>query len=628
MTLKEKEEDTSLLERLVDTTECLNQQYVDGLRKDELNGSLHLQEGGLSSCQTKSKQKIEQSFSIQEFPVLNKEMILNDNRSILNKIVHPNSMSSIRHTIMISHPDSISSEEALLPFWKESKKETYTLLSWLPKIDWQGLDSSSLNGYVSSTEQKSWFWNTTITHLPKNSEKTCYPSFRFTVANGTANEGTKRKTKKEKTSKIPPNKVIKKSKNKAKKKHTNRKDEATDTNENENSIIKCFKLRIYPTKEQKIMLTKWAGSSRFTYNKVLHTLNNPKNTMKDWMRLRNRFVTSKTRKGTSNTFFNDKSWLLETPKSIRLESVKEVCKNRKACFKNLEKGNIEQFTMEFKSKRKQLLNGWTMGLEKNNVVKKDNHLFIFPNIFGEIRYASTKQLQKLIPSGKPECDPKIQMDRYGDYYLLLTHKKKIKKENKKHHDNVVSVDRGVKIFASCYDPRGKACFYGKDVDKTFLDMLEELDEMISLRDKNKDNIKYRKRLDDKIRRKRKRLMNYKKELHHQFNNYLTKNYSLILSPKLDTQKLTLKERRTLKTKTARTMLNLGHCSAHNKLIQKCKERNITMLSPSEAYTTKTCPCCGNQKACTNARLRICDDCGYRAERDLNGALNILLRSIA
>ncbi len=622
--IPEEKEDTFLSEMLVDTMECPNQRFVDGPKKEELNGSLPLLEEDSSSCQAKTKQKTKRSFSTQECQVPNNETTLNDNKNTLTKNVLSNSKSIAKHTIMISHPDSISNEEALLPFWKESKKETYTRLSWLQKIDWLGLDTNSSNGYVSNTEQKSWFWNTTITHLPKNSEKTCYPSFRFIVVNGMDKEGTNKKSKKAKTQKIPPQKVIKKSKKMKKKQN---KSETLD-NDDDSSIVKCFKLKIYPTMEQKIMLNQWAGSSRFTYNKVLHTLNNPKNTMKDWMRLRNRFVTSKTRKGTTNTFFSDKAWLLKTPKSIRLESVKEVCKNRKSCFKNIENGNIDSFNIRFKTKRREKQNGWTIGLEKNNVVRKENNLFIFPNILGEIRYASTKQLRKLIPNSKPECDPKIQKDRYGDYYLILSRKLKVKKDNRNEYDSVVSVDRGVKIFAACYDPKGTACLYGKDVDKVLLDMLEELDELISLRDKITDNVNYRRRIDLRIRRKRRRIMNYKKELHNQFNNYLTKNYSLILCPKLDTQKLTLKERRTLKTKTVRAMLNLGHCSAHDKLIEKCKERNVTMLSPSEAYTTKTCPCCGKQKACTNERIRICYSCNYRAERDLNGALNILLRSIA
>ena len=395
----------------------------------------------------------------------------------------------------------------------------------------------------------------------------------------------------------------------------------------EETIVKTFKLRIYPTSAQKVALNQWVGASRFTYNQALSAVNNTTNTLRGWMTLRNRFVTAKTNDGRVNTFFNNKPWLSETPKSVRLQAVKEVCQNRKSCFTNKKNGNIEKFNIQYKSKKKEKQNGWSIGIEKNNVMRKEDKLFIFPRILGEMRISSKKQLKKLIPGDKPCCDPRIQRNRYGEYYLLASIKQNRLKENKKESENIVSIDRGVKIFATCYDPRGKAIMYGKDVDKQFLDMLETLDDLISTRDVLPRKDKTRQKLDRRICSLRKKIMNCKNELHNQFNNFVTKHYTMIICPKLDTQKLSLKERRQLRTKTVRSMLNLGHCNAHNKLIDKCRERGVEMLSPSEAYTSKTCPSCGDVKQCTNSRLKVCQKCNYIAERDLNGALNILLRSL-
>ena len=240
---------------------------------------------------------------IPESQVVNKTTIYKDRNNILKKIVKPKSSS----TFKILHPDLISKEKALSRFWTQSKKKEYEQLSWLPKIEWQGLASISSNGYATNTEQKSWFSITKINHQQKNLEKTCSPSFKFTVVGGTEKDDTK--------------------------------------------ITKSLKLRFFPTKEQKKILNRWSGSSRFTYNKTIACLNNPKNNCLNWMKLRNRFVTSKTRRGTINTFFNNKQWLLETPKSIRLSSVKEATKNLKACFTNLKNKNINSFNLQFKSKK-------------------------------------------------------------------------------------------------------------------------------------------------------------------------------------------------------------------------------------------------------------------------------------
>ncbi|MFM2393169.1 MAG: hypothetical protein RLZZ546_1151, partial [Bacteroidota bacterium] len=109
-------------------------------------------------------------------------------------------------------------------------------------------------------------------------------------------------------------------------------------------------------------------------------------------------------------------------------------------------------------------------------------------------------------------------------------------------------------------------------------------------------------------------------------NIISKSATLILYPKLESKNLSLKNERTLTTKTVRKMLNLGHCNAFNKLKNKCLENGSTLLQVGEHYTTQTCHCCGKLNKCNNERIFNCS-CGYKAERDLNGALNILLKNI-
>jgi len=343
------------------------------------------------------------------------------------------------------------------------------------------------------------------------------------------------------------------------------------------------------------------------------------------MNLRNRFVTAKSRKKGVNTFFNNKKWLLDCPKAIRLSAVKEATKNRKACFTNLRNGNIDKFWLQFKSKKKERLSGWTLGVEKNNVFKTGDKLEIFPKMLGDVKYGRRKQLHKLIEGNHPAADPKIQKDRFGDYYLVVVLEVKTKKPPKV-HKTVKSYDPGCNIYATRYDPTGQADLIGKGCNDTILEMLYHLDDLISLKEHN-DGLRIdSKELREKIIRVRKKIYYYKKELHHQVNNLVVKGSTLILYPKLDTQKLTLKENRQLRTKTVRQMLNLGHCEAFEQLKYKCFEHGCELLEVSEAYTTKTCPCCGSMVTCSNQRIFNCN-CGFKAERDLNGAENILLRSL-
>jgi transposase len=566
------------LEKQLDISESRIPQFEDGQI---------LVESNLVDCHQdieslKSKKKIvykkkiqEQSYCIPESQVINKETICNDKKTILKKNVKPKTIS----TFKISHPDSISKEKDLSEFWTPSKKARYEQLSWLPKIDWQGLDSTSSNGYVSNTEQKSWFSITKIKHQQKNLEKTCCPSYKYTVVDGTEPDVTK--------------------------------------------IKKSWKLKLIPTKEQKQLLNKWSDASRFTYNRTIKCLNNPKNNCYNWQKLRNRFVTAKSRKGIINNFFKNKKWLLKTPKSIRLSAVKEATKNLKSCFTNLRNKNIKSFNLRFKTKKNELKNGWSIGLEKKNVSKQDDKLIIFSDTLGNIKYRKTKQLHKLIQGNKPLKDPRIQKDKFGDYYLLVIFEKKIKKPPKI-HKSIRSYDPGVKVYLSGYDPSGEATIIGKGCDDKILNLLEKLDNLISIKSKVigcNYNI-----INRKIIRLRKKIFNLKNELHNQVNNIVAKSSTLVLYPKLDISKLTLKENRTLKTKTVRQMLHLGHCEGYEKLKYKCKEHGCELLTVGEAYTTKTCCCCGKLNKCSNDRIYKCS-CGYKAERDLNGALNILLRSL-
>jgi putative transposase len=340
------------------------------------------------------------------------------------------------------------------------------------------------------------------------------------------------------------------------------------------------------------------------------------------MKLRNRFVTLKSSKGVNN-FFNNKQWLLSTPKTVRLSAVREATKNLKACFTNIRRGNISSFDLRFKSRRKEILNGWSLGIEKNNVSKNGDKLSIFPSILGDIKYARKKQLHKLIVGDRPSCDPRIQKNQFGEYYLLLPIQKKTKKIPRT-HDSVRSYDPGSKVYLSGYDPKGEAIIIGKGCDDAILTLLEKLDDLYSERSKLKGKA-YR-RINKNCIHLRKRIYNLKNELHHQVNNIVAKSSSLILYPKLATKDMTLKENRQLRTKTVRQMLNLGHCNAYEKLKTKCLEHGSLLLTVSEAYTTKTCSKCGIFNTCSNERIYKCS-CGYKAERDLNGGQNILLRSL-
>jgi putative transposase len=373
-------------------------------------------------------------------------------------------------------------------------------------------------------------------------------------------------------------------------------------------------LRLRPTPEQKKKFDEWAGCTRFLYNKTIGCLTQQGNTIRGKNQLRARFtaVTKQTTK-TKNSFFNNKEWLKDCPSAIRKLAVYDAMSNLKSCFSNLKAKNIKHFTSPFRSKKNQYLRGYSFALEKNNIKKQNDQLCIFKSILGEMRYFGTQQLHKLLPFNVPENDCKIQKDAFGDYYLIVPYEVKVPKIQPKNKlfTNPVALDPGIRKLITSYAPCSQESYmFGNRWSQRIMSHLLELDQ-------EKDN--------KKSKKLRKRIHNLKIEMHYQISHFLTQKYDLILCPKLDTLKLSCKSTRRLKTKTVRAMMNAGHSKLFQCLKEKCQERGIGFLQVGEAYTSQTCPSCGTLHKV--GETYNCKKCGFKCDRDMVGALGILLKAV-
>lgn len=118
------------------------------------------------------------------------------------------------------------------------------------------------------------------------------------------------------------------------KKHVNQHPEKVNT---ENTIIRSFKVRCYPSKEQIKKLDKFFGDVRFTYNKCVEEGAND-----NFEKIRNKYVTNYKKKY---------EFLERTPKAIREFAVKEYITN----MNNIKKKN-ERFLKKEKWKAENMKN--------------------------------------------------------------------------------------------------------------------------------------------------------------------------------------------------------------------------------------------------------------------------------
>ena len=89
-----------------------------------------------------------------------------------------------------------------------------------------------------------------------------------------------------------------------------------------------------------------------------------------------------------------------------------------------------------------------------------------------------------------------------------------------------------------------------------------------------------------------------------------------------------KNNRFLRTKEVRSLLCLSHYEFRTKLVHKSRERGVEAMVVNEAWTSKTCTGCGEiNKDLGGSEEYDCSKCNNKIDRDLNGARNILLRTI-
>ena len=202
---------------------------------------------------------------------------------------------------------------------------------------------------------------------------------------------------------------------------------------------------------------------------------------------------------------------------------------------------------------------------------------------------------------------------------------------------MVSVDGGVRTFGTCYDSAtGKVTEFGERHEQSRQRMWSLSHVANSIRakihlpgvcHKRRRNMR---RAADRYEQRVRRLID---EMHHQMAHWLCTNYDVIIMPKFDVKRMSLRQcgskLRTLGKKTVHKMYSLAHYRFRQFLGNKAKEHGCVLINPSEAHTTMTCGTCGKLNRSVGAsKTFYCRYCGLTAGRDANAARNILLRYIS
>lgn len=358
---------------------------------------------------------------------------------------------------------------------------------------------------------------------------------------------------------------------------------------------RAYKFRLYPNKEDQVLLNKHFGSVRFICNFMLEF---------------KKFYYEKL--GINLSYFElcktlahlkkleEYSWLNE----VNAQVLQATLKNLDKAFTNFFKGRAS--FPKFKSKK---THKFSFNIPQAVSIVNDNKLKILKFKEG----IKVKQHREIIGTIK---NATIKLNPSGKYYvsLIVEYDNQIPAKPEVNPSSATGVDLGVKTYATLSNKNTRT--YPMHLERN-LDKLKELQTKFS---KSKSN---RVRLD--IAKLHEKIANQRLDFIHKLTKELVTTYDNIAIEDLDIQGM-LGENKDL----SRRILDCSWYTFRQILTYKADLYGCNLIVIPKFYpSSKSCSSCG----CINNNLKltdreyICPNCGLTLDRDYNASLNILFKGL-
>ena len=367
----------------------------------------------------------------------------------------------------------------------------------------------------------------------------------------------------------------------------------------------------YPTTKHKQLLEKCFNGTRYLFNQALADIKDGK------LKATSNPITIRNHLKYQDKYLTDNNmWLKDIPYDTRDLAIRQLASNFKTAFTQLKNGQIKKFSMKFKSKR-----------NPKQVCFVDKRAF--KNTLKNKKLFSRRVTNALLFNENVDNFDfgNLTIVREGKkYYMVFPMKRDI--VNLTIPYSAVALDPGVRTFQSFYSEEGLVGKIGSGTDLYLQSKLKQQDKLRSKLDTMKN---MRKRTRYNLRKKsnllRTKVKNIVIDLHRKTCNWLTTNFKYIFLPSFDVRKMIKKEGRCISKVSTRSMLALSHYSFKQRLVHMAASRGCYVEICSEAYTTKTCGCCGviNDDV-GSKKIFTCPNCSIVIDRDYNAPRNIYLRN--
>lgn len=290
-------------------------------------------------------------------------------------------------------------------------------------------------------------------------------------------------------------------------------------------------------------------------------------------------------------------------------AIKQLVTNIKSAITNLQKGTIKRFRIKFwKIKRPSK----TIDIELQYI--KNNN--ICPKILKDVIYEYNNKPYKL---NGINCGVKINYNVIlNEYYLLVPHKHVPSGITKT--EKLISIDLGLRTFATGLS-ENQAYKIGNNVNSLIRDKLTRLSKIM----KNEN-------VPNKIKKKNEKIINrqiYNKidDMYWKVISYLTKTFNTVVLGDMNAKSIVSSKNNIMSTMMKTVCLRSRFFDFKQRLSYKCNLTKTNFILVDEAYTSKTCSCCGNYNDKLGGdSVYNCSKCKMIMDRDINSCRDMMIKS--
>lgn len=360
-------------------------------------------------------------------------------------------------------------------------------------------------------------------------------------------------------------------------------------------MLKGMKYRLYPTREQEVLLAKSFGCARYAYN---WTIDVRSDAYAKGRKTPSRFDLDKLMTGEKK----DKPWLSEVSDWVLKEAISHACSAYENFF--AKRAGFPRF----KSRRDAMQSAtW-----RRPTVKGKNHVFV-PKV-GIMRFRQHRPLEGNIKT--------VTVSRHssGRYYICFqVDDGRECTQKPKRAATAVGVDVGIESFCTLSTGEKVA---NPRLRKSSQARIAKLQKKLARQRKGSNRYKETKR---RLAREHEKVADARREFLHVLSTRLVDENQVIAVENLNVKGM-LSNRRL-----ASHIADASWSEFFRMLEYKCEWKGVHLLSCGRFEpSSKMCSACGRIQKDMPLSVRSwkCPECGKRHDRDVNAAVNILNFAVA